>query len=69
MYALCPHCGYPAVVSALEADTRRYCRQCRGRFIPAEHTQARNAARAARLKRTTRLIRRAARTLRAQGRL
>jgi hypothetical protein len=34
LYAECPHCGFPAVVSGVETTLARHCRQCRCRYTP-----------------------------------
>ncbi len=34
VYAQCPHCEYPVVVSAVEALLPRRCRQCHGEYTP-----------------------------------
>jgi hypothetical protein len=35
IYALCPHCAFPAVVSSSDKHFGRYCRQCRNKYVPA----------------------------------
>ena len=40
LYAHCPHCGFPAVVRSRERALVRYCRQCRGPYVPAGAAEA-----------------------------
>jgi hypothetical protein len=43
LYALCPHCGFPAVVRATERFVPRFCRQCRGHYVPCDEAEAKEA--------------------------
>lgn len=39
MYCICPHCGFPTVVSKIEHGFSRRCRQCARKFVP-QHADA-----------------------------
>ena len=34
LYAHCPHCGFPVVVTGIERIIPRRCRQCREEYTP-----------------------------------